>query len=67
MLAYGKNFSRNNQFFGFFCPEKNILPRKKSAQIFEKFTKKIKICPVTESSLWSNPDSVLRNYKYFEQ
>ena len=35
-----KNLPRNNQFSAF-CPEKiKILPRKKSAQIFEKFTPK---------------------------
>ena len=37
--------------FLFFCPEKvKYYPEKKSAEIFEKFTQKIKICPVTESS-----------------
>ena len=41
VLAYGKNMPRNNQFSGFFAQNKNeILPGKKSAQIFERFTQK---------------------------
>ena len=36
--------------FLFFAQKKKYYPEKKSVQIFEKFTQKIKICPVTESS-----------------
>ena len=48
MLAYGKHLPRNNQFC--FLPRKNkILPRKKSAQIFEKFTPKNQFSHLVQS------------------
>ena len=37
-------------FLGFFPRKKIYYTEKKSAQIFEKFTPKIKICPLTESN-----------------
>ena len=51
MLSYGKNMHRNNQFSVYLLRKKNILPRKKSDQIFEKFTQNNKIYPVTESRI----------------